>query len=101
MCPRWACVAPARRTDRPTDVLTPQGSLDADLGELGGVVAEDVDDLHDDRVAPRLGVLVPVALRSEQGNLTGPICLPLVVENVVAEVEVDGPVVDEIRPGLD
>ena len=28
-------------------------SLDADLGELGRVVAEDVDDLHDDRVAAR------------------------------------------------
>src|SRR4051794_36383278 len=101
MCPRSACGARGRRTDPPLAALAPRRSLDPDLGELRRVVAEDVDDLDHDRVAARSRVLVPAALGRQSRVLTRPIGLPLVVEDVVSEVVVDRPVVDEVRPRVD
>src|SRR6266850_5936013 len=98
MCLRWPCAAQGRRRDRSWEPWAPPGSFDANLGQLGRVVAEDVDDLHDDRVVAGPRILVPVALSSEHRFLARAIRLPLIMEDVIAEVEVHRPVVDEIRP---
>ena len=42
---------------------------------------------------------MPVALGRERRLLPSPVGLPLVVEGLIAVVKVDGPVVDQVRPG--
>jgi hypothetical protein len=51
-------------------------------------IRREVDE-HDRERARALG---------ERWVVPGPVRLPLVVEDLIAEIEIDGPVVDEIRP---
>lgn len=97
-----ACVSlRAPRIDARSDAIDGVSPFAGLAPRRDAVRVKDVDDLDHDRVAARLRVLVPVALRDERRRLARPVGLPLVVEDLVAVVEVDGPVVDEIGPRLD
>jgi len=92
----WRGPPPPRFARSPSPALRGRISslLHLHLDRLRRVVAEDVDDLHDDRIVAGIRVgWRDLSLRVRY--------LPFVVEGVAFIVPIDRPVVDPLRPVLD